>query len=296
MFEWGDIRFLLAVARTGSSLAASAETGTSQSTVTRRIDALEAALGLKLFERRSQGYFLTDQGTDLLPLATAAEQAMSRILEASDVAKRRLRGRIRFAVPPNGGDPAIMGPVMDFMRQHPGVVVELVPTGEFADVAAGSADIAFRAGPRPDNPDLIVRKVGVVVWQPCCSLEYAAQNGMPSSLKHLGDHKVIGAEGQLAGATPFQRFHELAGPFELSGVSIEALLGYVRVGAGISILPEVTIAANPDIVACLPPLEEAPSETWIITRDDLRKTPHVRAFLDHIVTHLTTLLRRQADF
>lgn len=295
MFDWGDIRFLLAVARTGSSLAAASEVGTSQSTVTRRIDALEAALGLKLFERRAQGYFLTDQGHGLVDLASAAEQAMLRIAEASEAAKRQLAGRIRFAVPPNGGDPAIIGPVVEFMRQHPGVIVELVPGGEFADIAAGSADIAFRAGPRPADPDLIARKIGEVVWQPCSSREYAATHEMPSSLDDLRGHRIIGAEGQLAHARPFVRFHDLVGQCELRGVSIEALLGYVRVGAGITILPEATIAANEDIIALLPPLDEAPSETWIITRDDLRKTPHMRAFLDFIVAHLSILLRRPAS-
>ena len=292
MFEWDDIRYLLAVARTGSSLAAAPETGSSQSTVTRRIDALEAALGLKLFERRAQGYLLTDQGRELLPLAEAAALAMGRIAEASEVAKRRLSGRIRFALPPNGGDPAIMGPVMAFMRLHPGVIIETIPSVVFEDVAAGAADIAFRAGPRPQDPGLIVRKVGEVVWQPCCSKEYAEQFGMPSSFEDLSRHRVIGAEGQLAQAVPFQRFHQLVGHCDLRGISLDALTGYVRVGAGISILPEATIAAHDEIVACLPPLEEAASEAWIITREDIRKTPHVRAFLDFIVAHLSALLRR----
>ena len=75
MFEWGDIRFLLAVARAGSSLAAAEVVGSSQSTVTRRIDALEAALGLRLFERRAQGYSLTSQGETLVELARTAEAA-----------------------------------------------------------------------------------------------------------------------------------------------------------------------------------------------------------------------------
>jgi DNA-binding transcriptional LysR family regulator len=293
VFEWGDVRYFLAVARAGSSLAAAAQVGSSQSTVTRRIDALEAALDLKLFERRAKGYVLTDQGKALLPLAETAELAMERILDASAVAKRQLSGRIRFALPPDGGDPAIMGPVMDFMRLHPGVIVEAVPGLEFEDVAAGDVDIAFRAGPRPDDPGLIARKVGEIVWQPCCSVAYAGEHGTPRSLSDIGDHRMVGAEGQLAQSTPFRRFHELVGPCALRGNSIHALVGYIRVGAGISILPEVTIASNDEIIACLPPLTEAPSEAWIITRDDIRKTPHVRAFLDFIVAHLSALLRRK---
>lgn len=293
MFEWSDIRYLLAVVRTGSSLAAAAQVGSSQSTVTRRIDALESALGLKLFERRARGYFLTDQCRQLLPLFEAAALAMEKIDDASVLARRQLSGRIRMALPPDGGDPAIMGPIVDFMRLHPGVIVETVPAQAFEDVAAGDVDIAFRAGPCPDDPGLIVRKVGEIVWQPCCSVEYAEEHGVPASLADSGGHRMIGAEGQLAQAPPFQRFHELVGPCELRGVSIQALVGYVRVGAGISILPEVIIASNDEIVAYLPPLVEAPSEAWIITREDIRKTPHVRAFLDYMAEHLSTLLRRE---
>jgi len=292
MFDWQDIRFFLAVVRAGSSLAAASEMGTSQSTVTRRIDALEEAVGLKLFERLARGYVLTDQGQSLLPVASEAEAAMIKLQDAIGLAKRQLSGRIRFAVPPNGGDPAIMGPVVQFMRKHPGVIVETVPSGDFADVAGGSADIAFRAGPRPTDPNLIARKVGVVVWQPCCSKAYVAEHGMPADFADLSRHLVIGAEGQLAGSAPFRRFGELVANYALRAINVDALLGYVRVGTGVTILPEIMIAHHEDIVPCLSPLEDAASETWIITRDDLRKTPHVRAFLDYIVAHLTALLTR----
>jgi DNA-binding transcriptional LysR family regulator len=97
---------------------------------------------------------------------------------------------------------------------------------------------------------------------------------------------MIGEEGQLAQSTLFRRFHELVGPCALTGVSIHALVGYMRVGAGVSILHEV-------IIACRPRLSDAPSEAWIITRDDIRKMPLVRAFLDFIVAHLGALLQRK---
>ncbi|MFT3810132.1 MAG: LysR family transcriptional regulator [Micropepsaceae bacterium] len=293
MFEWSDIRFLLAVARTGSSLAAAAEVRSSQSTVSRRIDALEAALGLKLFERRAQGYALTDQGRTLLDLAERAEAAMLAIADAAAMARRQLSGRIRFAVPPNGSDPAIMVPVMQFMQAHPGVIVEVVPGLAFDDIASGDADVAFRAGPRPPEPDLVVRKVGEVVWQGCCSRAYALKHGLPAGWHDLQGHTLIGAEGQLADSLPLRRFAELVGDCPLRGTSLETLVGYVRVGAGISVLPEVTIDSMEDVIPCLPPLDDAPSEAWLITRDDLRKTPHVRAFLDHMAVHLTALLHRK---
>ena len=62
MYEWSDLRLFLAVARQGSTLGAAKQPGLDQTTVSRRIQALEHALGLTLFDRRSRGYRLTDRG------------------------------------------------------------------------------------------------------------------------------------------------------------------------------------------------------------------------------------------
>lgn len=292
MFEWGDIRFLLAVARTGSSLAAAAEVGTSQSTVTRRIDALETALGLKLFERRAQGYVPTSQGEALLELARSAEATMLAIGEAAETAKRQLSGVIRFTMPPEGADPVLVGPLARFMERHPGVKIETIFTDSFLDIGAGEADVAVRAGPRPTDPDLIARKVGEVFWQGCCSRDYLAANGAPTRWDDLGGHRMIGVEGQLATAAPLRRLAELCDDFPIRAPTMRALLGFARSGAGVALLPEQVVAESEDLVPCLPALEEAPSEVWVITREDVRRTPHTRAFIDFFVAHMTTLNRR----
>lgn len=290
MFDWNDLRFFLAAARTGNSVAAGEAVNTSPSTVTRRIAALETALRLRLFERTPHGYRPTDQALALLPLAEAAEANICELVEAAGIAKHQLKGRIRFAVPPTS---LILSPVVEFMRRHPGVAVEVIPASTFQDVAGGEVDVAFRAGPRPSEPDLIVRKIGDVVWQGCCSKEYREMNGVPAGYSELAGHPLCLAEGPLAESAPFRCFAELVGRSEHRASSVDGLIAFVRTNAGITILPEQTISELDDIVACLPPLERAPSETWLITRDDLRRTPHVRAFLDFIVTHLAVLLVRK---
>ena len=75
MLDWDDLRHFLAVAKAGTTLAAARELGVSQSTSARRIDALETALGLKLFDRRQSGYALTEMGKEL---AEAAPRSRSR--------------------------------------------------------------------------------------------------------------------------------------------------------------------------------------------------------------------------
>lgn len=290
MFDWNDLRFFLAVVRTGNSIAAAAEMRASQSTVTRRIDAIETALRLRLFERTARGYRMTDQARSLLPLAEAAEAAMVQLFEAAGTAKTQLSGKIRFAVPPTT---LVLSPVVDFMRRHPGVVVEVIPAGAFHNVAGGDVDVAFRAGPQPREPDLIVRKIGNIIWQGCCSREYLTKFGKPAGYDDLQNCDVIGVDRALADSPPFRRWAELVGRRDKCAATIDDLIASIRAGEGIGLLPEATIAELDDVTACLPPLEDAPSETWLITRDDLRQTPHVRAFIDFMVNHLSTLLKHR---
>lgn len=289
MFEWGDIRFLLAVARAGSTLAAAEIVGSSQSTVVRRIDALEAALGLKLFERRAQGYNLTSQGETLVELAKTAEAAMLAFGEAAEMAKRQLSGIIRFTLPPEGADPVLVGPIARFMERHPGVKVETIFTDSFLDVGAGEADVALRAGPRPTDPNLVVRKIGDVVWQGCCSLDYLKAFGAPKGWDDLAGHRIIGAEGQLAMAQPLRVLEELCDSFFLRAPTVRALTGLAMSGIGIAMLPRQAIMTMDQLVPCLPPVPGASSELWIITREDVRHTPHTRAFIDFFAAHMTAL-------
>ena len=84
MFDWNDLRHFLAVARTGSTLAAGNALRVSQTTVARRITALEAALGVMLFERRQSGYALTPAGEALLAHAEAVDGAAANFADAAN--------------------------------------------------------------------------------------------------------------------------------------------------------------------------------------------------------------------
>ena len=96
MMDWNDLRHFLAVARTGSTLAAGRELGVSQSTTARRIEALETAIGVKLFERRQSGYALTEAGQALLETAVTVENAASAFTSKAGSLARGLSGTVRF--------------------------------------------------------------------------------------------------------------------------------------------------------------------------------------------------------
>jgi DNA-binding transcriptional LysR family regulator len=289
-YDWGDLRPFLAVARGGSTLPAAKAIGASQSTVTRRLAALEAALGLKLFERTQAGSRLTDQGRVLLALAEKAEAAAAAFGEAARMARRTLSGTIRFTMPPEGADAILAQPLTAFMQRHPEVRVEVLATDAFLDIAAGEADVAIRAGRRPTDERLVARKLSEVTWRGFASPAYLARRGTPAGWDDLAGHALIGAEGQVANSPALVWLAARTAEFVVRASSLRGMAGFARAGAGIALLPGIEGMGDAELVPCLPPVEEAKAEIWLVTRQDVRHAPHVRAFIDFLTAHTTARL------
>lgn len=95
MFDWNDLKYFLAVARTGSTLAAARSLRVNQTTVARRIDALERGLGLALFVRLPNGYRLTERGEATVALAEQVEQGASTLADTVRGWSRAIAGTVR---------------------------------------------------------------------------------------------------------------------------------------------------------------------------------------------------------
>src|SRR5438552_3716169 len=96
MLDWNDLRYFLAVARGGSTLAAGRALRVSQTTVARRIAALEEALGVHVFEKRQAGYALTPAGQDLLERAEQVESAATAFSDAASAQSRDVSGTVKI--------------------------------------------------------------------------------------------------------------------------------------------------------------------------------------------------------
>ena len=111
MFDWNDLRYFLAVAREGSTLAAGRALRVSQTTVARRIAALEQALGLPLFEKRQAGYLLTPSGQELRSRAELVEASATSFADAASAQSRDTNGTVQITTSGNiRSDPARADP------------------------------------------------------------------------------------------------------------------------------------------------------------------------------------------
>ena len=152
MLEWGELRHFLAVARGGSTLSASKILGVNQTTVARRVAALEEALGEKLFEKTAGGYRLTEVGSAMVQNAERVETEADAFARMVAQRSRKLLGMIRVTTNDVLADCLLTPWLREFTQRFPVVQVETIITDRRLDISRGEADIALRANTSKGPP------------------------------------------------------------------------------------------------------------------------------------------------
>ncbi|MFL6751977.1 MAG: LysR family transcriptional regulator [Sphingomicrobium sp.] len=295
MLDWNDLKFFLAVAREGSTLAAGRALRVSQTTVARRIAALEAALKLPLFDRRQAGYVVTPAGAELLDKAEQVEAAALGFADAAEVRTRELTGTVCMTTH-EMFTATLLAPMLRQLHElHPEIVIEFDTSERNLDLGAGEADIAIRStGAKQQPAGVVGRRICKDDWTLYCSRDYAEKHGLPRTKDDLKRHTLIGGGG------PNLWRHYLAWLRELGleenvavhHASATGLLSGVRSGLGIGVLPCVIADAEPDLVRCFPPREGHGRMLWLLTHERVRHTPRVRTVIDFLYEQLTAHVRR----
>ena len=163
MLDWNDLRYFLAVADGGSTLAAGRALRVSQTTVARRIAALEQAIGLPLFEKRQAGYALTPSGEQLLKRARSVGTAAEAFTEAAAAEKRDTSGTVRITT--QEIFMMLLAPMLrELHERHPEIMIELDDSQEFRDLGEGEADIALRSAVGDLGGGVVGRRLGDDHW------------------------------------------------------------------------------------------------------------------------------------
>ncbi len=144
MIDWDDVRYFLAVARGGSVRAAAERLGVNHSTVLRRIAQLEERLGVHMFEKLPSGYRLTAAGEEVLEFAdqmeTSSHQLETRVFGRDE----NVRGLLRVTLAPPLATHLLMPDFADFARLHPDIEMDILSSGELANLTNREADVAIR--------------------------------------------------------------------------------------------------------------------------------------------------------
>lgn len=294
MLCWDDLRFFLAVARTGSTLAAARALKVSQTTAARRVAALEETLGLTLFERRQQGYALTPDGEAVVAQAEAVEEAAHAFEEAAAGLARDTSGAVRLSCVEVYAITVLQPILRDLRAAHPGIRIELDTTEVKRDLAAGEADVALRGGHPGSEAGLFGRRIASDPWTLYCSRAYAAANGRPASAEELKRHPIIGGGGNYVWPI-YRRWLQHLGVEDsvvLEHGSTSGLLSAVRAGMGMAVLPSFVADRDPDLVRVVEPPDKDRMELWLLTHERVRHTPRVRIVMDFLGDRLARLARQ----
>ena len=145
--DWDDLKYLLAVARHGSTVAAGRALGVDQSTVQRRVVELERQIGQSLAKRQPTGYRLTEFGQEMLPFAEAVERAAQAFERQVHTLATATTGVIRVTCPEPIVNRIMQTDLLDrFQARHPALRVQFVMSDKYIDMSQGDADVALRSG------------------------------------------------------------------------------------------------------------------------------------------------------
>ncbi len=291
MFVWDDIKYFLAVARHGSTLAAGRALNLSQSTVHRRLVELERQIGRALVVRQTAGYRLTAFGEEMLPYAEEIERAALAFAHRKAAIDRVEVGVIRVTCPEPVMVRIVKSALLErFYARHPGLRVEFVMSDKYVDLYKGEADVALRSGDTDDNV-LVGRKIADSIWSVYASHSYVQNFGKPESFADLNRHAVVGFDGPMASNRAAQWLAEVAQDAKIAA-RVSSVLGLVAAAkSGVAAVPMPLALGNsePDLVRLFDEVPDLTRSWRILAHPDMRKTPAVAAFFAFIGDEIASL-------
>lgn len=283
--NWDDLRYFLAAAESGSLSAAAKLLHSNQPTVGRHIDALEAALGLKLFQRHKKGLTLTHECAWVLEQSQLMQSGVQNIQRMIEGDYQQLQGSVRLALPEGLCNEILIPQLGSFYQQYPNLRLILNVSSRTTNLTRGEADIAVRLF-RPKEADLVARQLTRMEMGLYASPEYLQTHGRPENVSDLMQHWIISYGDELAGL-PENRWllnHVAPSNRVLQSDSTTSRLRATVCGLGIAIQPCMLANTNPKLVQILQDASLPAHEVWITYHRDLRHILRVRVAVDFLIT------------
>jgi DNA-binding transcriptional LysR family regulator len=302
--DWDDFRHALAVGTAGSLAGAARALGVNHTTVLRRLDALEAHLGSRLFDRLRSGYQPTEAGRAFLEqarhIAARADEIERQVLGHD----RELTGLLRVTTAFVVMDHLLPQPLADFARAYPGIEVEVVENAFLVDLASRhsdpdqgwtrrEADVALRLSGHVAE-HLVGRPLGMTQ---CRVYALRGAPDLPQSVTAL-DVLTRDAPWVAFEQDASSRVYDLWLRQRLVHANVRvrvdifnAKAAMLRTGIGVGVLPTFMEARHPELVAVSEPIPELALPVWILTHPDLRQTSRVRAFMQFVGDAVAQRLR-----
>ena len=280
--NWDDLRILIAAAKSGSLAAAARELGVKHTTVGRRLDALEEALGARLFLRDRTGLSLTGSGAEVVRQAAEIAQLVAIIERTASGPDGGVSGTVRLTTSESFTG-FLVRRLARLRARYPELVVEVLTTNARVDLLSRKADLALRFMPTSE-PDLMQRRVGEMGWALYASQQYLTEHGRPQTATELAGHQVVGYDAPMSGVPGAVWLAEHASDAQtvLRADSLVAVLNATAMGMGVSVLPCFLASVDATLVRLTPEVLGT-RVAWLVAHPDVARIPRVRAVIDFVV-------------
>ena len=287
-FDWNRARAFLVTAEEGSLSAAARSLGMTQPTLGRQVSALEAELGVALFEREGRGLKLTPSGLALIEHVRIMGDAANNLSLTASGQSQSIEGNICITA---SEDDAIfiLPPIIAKLRNvYPGIKIEVVASNKTIDLRRREADIAIR-GYRPTQQELIARKIKKVFGYLYATKEYINSIGNPTSFEDLNNAEFIGFNSTFEMINYLKKLglNLTQKNFYLLAENRIVQWEFVKLGLGIGILPDYIGESNSNINKVLPLQKPIEGELWLVTHRELKMNQRIRVVYDFLALELS---------
>lgn len=288
--NWSDLKYFLVVARLGSLAKAAERLQVTHSTVFRRVNNLEAAMGVKLFARHPEGYRLTDTG---MAVQSHVEQVADRIDELQrflDNQHDQLSGVINVTAPHNLAYRFLPPLLREFQAQYPDIQINLLASNDDLNLSRREADLAIRATSAPPE-HLVGQELLSLAWGLYAAPSYLEKRGRPSSLDMLAEHRLLSTRLDQLRLPAFDWLERNSSPDQIVARAndLMALAALATAGLGIAPLPDDQARPELERLFTFDPGQH--STLWLLTHPDLRDSRRLQVFKHFLTKQLPVALK-----
>jgi len=284
--DWDRLRIFHIVADAGSFSHASEEINTSQSAISRQVSNLEYEVGMPLFHRHPRGLILTEQGELLYKrtrnIVDIIKDAEFELIDS----KERPSGDLSVTTTVGLGTNWLTPRLGDFTSKFPEINLELRLTDAELDVGMREADIAIRFH-KPQQLDLIQRKLFTVHFHLYASPNYLDEYGTPSKISDLKNHKIVTYGKAPDYLKEINWLENITKEYKIKPIlkigNIKGLHMAVSNSIGIAMLPDYLIGQDDNLVRIAFNAKLPEIDTYLTYAEERRNSKRIAVFREFII-------------
>lgn len=290
MLDWDKLRIFHTAAESGSFTHAADKLNMSQSAVSRQISALEEDLGLKLFIRHARGLVLTEVGEQLFRTAHRMQAELLQVQELMSESQDVPTGQLIITTTVGIGSTWLSSRIHEFLQLYPDIQIDIRLNDAELDLAMREADVAIRLH-RPNQSEMIQRRLFTVHNHFYMSLDYLAEHGEPRTVEELDDHAIIAfgdpVPQHLGDINYIERLGRADSSPRRPAMKVNAIYGMMqacRAGIGIAMLPDYVTESETTLKRVLTGIELPAYEAYFVYPPALKNSKRVGVFRDFLVS------------